>query len=692
MKSATVHKIGYYLVLAITFLTPLFFLPITSEFYEFNKHYLLLISAVTLLSLWSVSFIVDRQVKLIRNPFTLPLLSVAAAWIISTIARTPNRLDALIDPGQTGTIVALTIIFITGISFIKTKRELEILVHTLLISLSALASITALWSTGVMTKAIPWTFAQNPLWNPSGSPIGTLVLLVIFLPFLGVYIAKQKEDSTKILLLSVALFLFVSAAGLITYRIFRDSNSRPLFLSQTSSWAIALEALKISPVIGTGANTYLSDFTRFRPLSHNLTSAWNIRFNSASNYYMQILATLGFIGLASMSFLTYKTIRLFLRALRSPSESIVHTPALAASITATLLLLSFFFIPPTVTTSFILYLLFIVIVVSFKLMGSPLVHEANVDIIAASESGVRTPMLPWISLLMTLLLIVPFANVLANSYAAEFMFQKSLEAASRNDGRSTYNNIYQAIRFNPLRDTYHVAASQTNLMLANSSAAKKDLTADEREVISKLVQQSIQEAKNAVALNPTKVTNLENLATVYQNLMNFAQGADEWAIASYRQAMILDPNNPTLNISLGGILYARKNYDEALRLFLRAADLKPDYANAYYNISATYREKKDYQNAYLAMQTVTNLIDKSSSDYAKAKGEMDELAKLVGEKTPVVSEPAKSELESPKPATTPKVNPPINLPSELGPETSSTPTPTSSPAPKISPTVAAPAN
>ncbi len=200
-----------------------------------------------------------------------------------------------------------------------------------------------------------------------------------------------------------------------------------------------------------------------------------------------------------------------------------------------------------------------------------------------------------------------------------------------------------------------------------------------------MVQQAIREAKNAVTLNPTKVTNVENLAGIYQNLLNFAQGADEWSVASYRQAVLLDPTNPNLRISLGGIFYARKNYDEAIRLFQQAADLKPNYANAYYNMSAAYKEKKDYQNAYLAMQNVVNLIDKTTPDFLKAQGELEDLSKLIGAQTAVPSQPVKSELEAPKALPSPKVNPPLNLPSDLGPQVTTTPAPQASPAPTAVP-------
>jgi tetratricopeptide (TPR) repeat protein len=666
------NKVGFWVVFALMVLLPLFFLPITSEFYDFNKHILLILASSILLITWVLAFVFEKQVRITRNPLGLPLLSILAVWIISTLSQTPNRMDVLLEPGSTVSLIAMAIFFSTSLSFIKTKNELNLLVNGLIGSFSVLAAVSLIWGSGLMGKIIPWVFAQSPVWSPAGNPLTVLVSLLVLIPLVTILIVKQKENSPRVLTLSIVLFLFVVTSGLITYRVFKNPSNRPIFLSQTTSWAIAMESLKLSPLFGTGPSTYLSDFTRFKPVTFNLTPNWAIRFTSASNYYLQILTTTGLLGLVSILYLVYKVIDLLVRSLKSAADSQGQTPALAAGASSVLIFATFLFLPPSITTLFLLFSLLTILVTSFKLMGSSLVHEAHIDIVAASDSGVRTPILPWISLILALGLVLPTAFTYVKAYAADVVFQTGLVAATKNDGRKTYESIIKAINLNPYRDTYHIAASQTDLLLANSAATKKDLTNDDRTLITNLVQQSIQEAKNAVALNPTKVTNVENLAAIYQNLLNFAQGADQWALASYQQAVSLDPTNPGLRISLGGIYFAQKNYDEAIRAFQQAADLKPDFANSYYNISAAYKEKKDYTNAYAAMQAVVAKIDKTSPDYLKAQGELEALAKLAGTQaaqTPTT--PAPTQLEAPKPLPTSKVNPPITLPSNLGPATTS---------------------
>jgi tetratricopeptide (TPR) repeat protein len=436
--------------------------------------------------------------------------------------------------------------------------------------------------------------------------------------------------------------------------------------------------------LGTGPATYLSDFTRFRPISYNLTPSWAIRFNSSTNYYLQLVATVGLLGTGAFLFLGFKVLQLFTKSFRTTSESAAHHPALAASLSASLILISFLLLPVNTTVLFILFAFLVIAVSSFKLAGSSVVHEANIEIVAAADSGRRSPILPWVCTAATLLVLIPSGLFFTKAYLAEVLFQKALVYASKNNGKATYDTLNRAIRLNPFKDSFRVAASQTNLLLANSAASKKDLTAEDRTLITQLIQQAIREAKNAVALNPLKATNVENLASTYQNLLNYAQGADSWAIASYRQAITLDPANPALRVSLGGIYYAQKNYEDAQRLFQQAADLKPNYSNAFYNLSAAYKEKKDYAAAFQAMQTVVNTLDKSSADYPKAQKELEDLAKLANQAQPAPAAQG-TELESPKPLPSPKVNPPLNLPSDLGPESTITPTPTLTPLNPVTP-------
>lgn len=693
--SHSLQKVNVALTTATIFLLPLFFLPITSEFYEFNKQVLLIAVALVTLVIWTVRFLVDKQVRLTRSPFGLPLLGFGVVWGLSTYFHSPNKWEAIFEPGSTGTVLALTAIFFTAINAVHNKKHIEWQVNALLLSVGVLGTVTALFASGLFPAISPIGFMKSPLWTPVGNPFSTLLILVTGLVFTGIIAFKTRFNKAKnnTLVTIFALVATFLGSAFMMYRLFLipGSPNRPVFLSQGVSWSIALEALKTAPILGTGPSTYLADFTRFRPISYNTTETWAVRFASSSNFYLQLLSTLGIAGLITYLLVVARSVQLSLKALRTTTDTSLHSIVVAATITLVLTFIAQIFFPVSLTVMAVVFFLLIITTSAFKQLGSSVVHEANIDIVAASESGLRTPVLPVISVLVAVVLTAITGYYLGRAYLAEVYFQQALVKAASNDGKATYDLLIKAYTTNPTRDAYRVAYAQTNLLLANSLAGKKDLSNDDRNTIGTLIQQSIREAKNAVALNPLKVTNVENLAGVYKSLIPLAKGADTWTVASYRAAIQLDPANPNLRIALGGVLYQLKQYDAAIQLFQQAVDLKPNLANAHYNLSAAYREKGDFQRAASAMQQVIANVNRDSADYTKATAELEELKKKLGQKTPTTTSetnaPAQTNLEAPKPLPTPLATP-IEVPADLGPNTTTTPavSPTTSPRPSTSPT------
>ncbi|MEK7111887.1 MAG: tetratricopeptide repeat protein, partial [Patescibacteria group bacterium] len=164
--------------------------------------------------------------------------------------------------------------------------------------------------------------------------------------------------------------------------------------------------------------------------------------------------------------------------------------------------------------------------------------------------------------------------------------------------------------------------------LASSLAQKGEiLTEDDRSTITQHIKQAIREGRATVTLNPGRSGNWEILARIYQAIMPFAQGADNFAIQSFNQSIALDPTNPNLRIALGGVYYALGRYDEAIRVFELAVLSKPDLANAHYNLAVAYREKGEIEKAIEQMKLVLSLVEKDSSDYELAKTELENLEK-----------------------------------------------------------------
>ncbi len=248
---------------------------------------------------------------------------------------------------------------------------------------------------------------------------------------------------------------------------------------------------------------------------------------------------------------------------------------------------------------------------------------------------------------------------------AEMDYKKSLDALAANDAKNTYNYMIAAEKINPYVDRYHASLAQLDMALANSLATtKKDLTDADRSTITQLVQQSITEGKATVTLNPGRSGNWEILAQIYRSIMAFVQGSDQFAIQTYSQAVALDPINPNLRISLGGVYYALGDYDNAINSFQLAVMAKSDLANAHYNLAAAYGAKKSYDKAVTEMNIVISLLPQGSDDYKLAQTALDQLNK---QKPATANTSTSQNLTPPQTIGPSNIKPPISLPSEATP-------------------------
>ena len=211
-------------------------------------------------------------------------------------------------------------------------------------------------------------------------------------------------------------------------------------------------------------------------------------------------------------------------------------------------------------------------------------------------------------------------------YLAEAAFTKSLDAAVQGNLVTAYNEQQEAISKNPYSDDYHRVYAQTNLALVNGLSLKEDLTDEDKSTIQALVEQTVRETRIVTEnLSPFDSRNWALRGQVYRGLIGAAQEAENWAIGAYQQAVFLDPLNLYLRINLGGIYYQLQDYDTAERIFRAAAQLKPDFANARFNLAAALREQGKKEQAIAEFEAVKSLVEEGSVDAQKVKEELEKL-------------------------------------------------------------------
>jgi tetratricopeptide (TPR) repeat protein len=612
-------KFIYLSTLAFIFLFPIFSLPFTPDIYEYNKMFLLVFFSLFILIPQSINVVIKKRISVKTGSFGMFLFSIALLSVLSTVFQSPNITVALLNPLSTTTLVSGFLLYIIFIHVLDNKNVDEIF-GILAIDACLISFIVILLHFGFIPKSA---------FTPAGNFISTfsfllIILSILFLRILYTFYKKKKthtdnaqehktDEKTEIqnilhhihqfeltpksiipenyfLVLYTLSFLMTLTAGMIVvYHLFTDSQ--PILLPIAAGWIIFVETLKNlkSLLLGVGPSNFVTAFTLSKPVWLNNSVYWTIIFTTSSSFLFTLATETGVFSAVSYLFCIFKTVKALIR---KNSFYLFLIPAIIG-------LLVQVFLPGSMS----IYILTIILLA----IASERKQLVEVDLTKLGYSS--------FSLVLPFLLIFASVTYLGGrAYYAETIFKNSLDASLNNRGMDAYNSLLNAIKYNPYVDRYHVALSQTAFQIANAIAGNKNQTKEQTDQIPKFIQQSIDEGRLAVSSYRTNIVNWDNLARIYSSLINYAKGADEWAVQTYQQKILLDPYNPNNKLSLGGILYGFKRFAEAESLFIQAVNLKPDYANAHYNLALAYFEQKKYEGAYNELTAVKSLIKEGTDD------------------------------------------------------------------------------
>lgn len=599
--------------------------------------------------------------------------------------------------------ILYAIFYFVLINSLKTIKEVKWVVYISTLAAAVLSVVTLLFYAGIKLLPPPWTYGINFTPTGSDfSTTAVLALLVpivvmqiltaskplftilnsLFLALFGVTIALTGTWATWIAALAgLALMLFISGFfDKVVQGSLRDIKTQialvalvipillvilittlsyippiggvknPLYtqaqnfsrekqLPFNTSWKISISAFRDSPFWGTSPSSYLFNFTNYKPIELNATPYWNIRFDNAFNEYLQVLATLGGIGLLALLSLTALFISSASTSLRSNNDLLKTSLAVSG--------LLFFIILVLHPSSMVLWIFAVILLASFMVINhsqdtSRVNNFANIkevlSIITSRDSStatIRVDALPSVLLTIFLFLVIATFFFAGKLTLADFRHRNALNAIAQNQGIIAYNELIAAEQLNPVNDVYRTDLAQVNFALANAIAAAKapseaspggSLTDQDKQNIQVLLQQSINEGRMATNLNPKSAINWEVLATLYRQIAGVAENALLFSLDSYGRAIQNDPLNPQLRLNVGGVYYAVQSFDLAIRFFTDAVNLKPDLANGYYNLSVALRDKGDLAGAQQVGQKVLELItDQNSNDYKTAQRYLEDL-------------------------------------------------------------------
>lgn len=731
--SAYLENISILLLGLLFFGLPLIFTTLTTDPFTLPKQIFLIAAGLILLLLSGARMISEGSVRISRTPFDLPLV-IFGVVLIASAAFAQNLSDAII---ATVPVVFAIIMFFFIVNLAKNRAAMTFLL-TAFLSGIALASLVAILSY-FKIYLLPMAFTKDPNFTTLGTIMDQAMYLAYTLPIVGYFLyavtthiktrrlahsnnVSHTASQTSVLTANPLGMLFLSVAtvliiGALSLSIYRMVQTKPVMLPyetgfQTGFAAISQDAGRTLQgfLVGSGYGTYSVDFSRFKQASFNLnTDLWSLTFFRSSSFVLELLATTGLLGVLSFLFILWT---IFKEVRSSENKKAAANPLTISVILAGLSSIFLPFSPVIVTIFFIILALFAAEKRLCALAQSEKYHDVELHFVTldmglismmpmggiATDHKVKqteyTKILP-VGLFIVFAIIAAVVGFFTYSFtASDILFQRSLVAASQNNGLQTYQDQALAIRTFEWRDAYYRIASQTDLALANSLASSvpqgSSPSAQLQQNITQLIQESIATGRRATELAPQTAANWQNLSSVYRGLIGFGQNADQFAIATQQQAIALNPNDPQGYINLGGIYYQLQLWDNAQQAFQTAVQLKQDYANAYYNLGHALESKGDLTNALTAYQTVKTLIATDKEGTKKMDSEIKALeAKSAKQTTDSQAQAAPSPAPTNDPESALQTNEPqTQLPQQKNPVKLPSPAVTAEPSPTTSPTPA----
>ncbi len=702
------EKISKGSIFLLVFLLPLFFLPWTANVLDFNKQALLIILVSISMFAWVLKVLILGKFSFNLNWFHIPVVIFFLILLVSTIFSLWPYGSFWGWPQITSesllSLLCLVLLYFLITSAFE-KKEIFYLMASLIFSgfLATLLGIFQLFGKFLL----PFDFTKITSFNTIGSVNSLAIFTAVLLPltiilltrargFLKAFFVIALIFSTILLVLvnfSITWWLVIIGAALVItlgiqkrdffdnrwlvlpmfflvlalfFSFFRfqipgmPSRAIEVFLTQKTSFGIAQEVLKESPVLGSGPGTFIYDFSKYKKIDFNQSPLWSVRFERASSKILNILATSGILGilsfLALISFFIFYGIK-SLFGLRSsgavgPEENpnkeksgqadkgFLWLLSIGIFISFIILTIGYFLYQSNLSLDFVYFLL----LAGFISLVSPLKKEFLLKSSSLATLG--------ITFVFTLVFIFGLGILILEGqrYIAEMSYLKGVRAWQQGNSQESVRYLEKSVRINPKVDLYWRELSQIYIERINEVAQRTDLSQEEiNNQIQLLINNSVNSVKTATDINPKNVANWSVRGFVYQSMIGVISGVEDWTKKSYEEALNLEPTNPYFPTQMGIALLKEVSFlsqeqqgerekilKEAKDQFEKAIELKSDYAPARFQMAMVYQAQGKQSEAIEELERTKSiapndvglafqlgLIYYQSKDYQKAQNEFE---------------------------------------------------------------------
>ncbi len=191
-------------------------------------------------------------------------------------------------------------------------------------------------------------------------------------------------------------------------------------------------------------------------------------------------------------------------------------------------------------------------------------------------------------------------------YLADHYYQKAFLEPDLDKKISFFQKSFN---LNPYQPYYQMAFS-----LALVSRVQQELNAPPEKQDQKLMQDlgasAAALANRATLLAPNQILYQQNLADIYRDL-----AANNLALEAYQKAVLLEPKNPLFYVEVGKIQAQLRKFNEARESFKKALDLVPQLAIAKIQLGLLLEQEERTKEAISEFENLVREFPSSSEAY-----------------------------------------------------------------------------
>lgn len=399
----------------------------------------------------------------------------------------------------------------------------------------------------------------------------------------GVEIIQEENQKKKFPFISL-IVVFISLIFLIggnlasdvvsKYVSFNNPDIRPSIVTTSQ---IAYKAMRHNPLLGTGPNTFVNDWSLWQPKGINQTLFWNTDFTAGYSFLATIAVTAGVLGLVAFLLFLIVYIARSIQSIR-----LALRDRLSNYFIMTTLMISIYS-----WVSIILYnpniLLLMLAFTSSGILIGILVYRQAIPV--KDFSFLSDPRNSFFSILILLVLMVSAVSltyIYIEKFTSIMYFSKSLNSENTMESLTKSEGMLLRAVSLDKNDIYYRNLSQLYLAKINLLIADKNISEDIlKSNLQELINLTQQSANLAINQNPKQYLNYMNLGNIYSTFVPMAvENSYESAMAAYEKALVLAPNNPSIVLSKASLEFIKENNTEARKYIAQALELKENYIDA----------------------------------------------------------------------------------------------------------------